>query len=166
MTRGTFRGTWGLSILALVVAVSGATAQENEFVENRWVAILSAYPSFADARDDAEKIAKASGLPFSMEDRIFDKKRGLIYPDSYDDEVFAGNYVARRYNETLIGEKETPYLSIERSDGYDGFRPGYYIVIAGIYESAGEAKAQSARFKDWAPTSYAKKTKIYLGCLH
>jgi hypothetical protein len=154
------------ALLALFLTVSGAFAQETDFMENRWVAILSVYPKFADARADAEKIARESGRPFSMEGRVFDKKRGLIYPENFEDETFAGGYVARRFNETLINEKETPYLSVERSDGYDGFKPGYYIVVAGIFENAKDAQDCVKKFTAWAPTAYAKKTKIYMGCLH
>ena len=155
-----------LAPLVLLALLPCAFAQEGEFMENRWVAILSAQESFADAKAEAQKIAKESGLPFSMEGRVFDKKKGLIYPENFDDEVFAGQYVARRYNETQINEASVPYLSVERSDGYAGFKPGYYIVVAGIYESAKDADAQIKRFSSLAPTGYAKKTKIYMGCMH
>jgi len=136
-------------------------------MENRWVAILSVYPGFAEARADAEKISKAGGVPFSMEGRVFDKKRGLIYPDNLDDPAFAGSYVARRDNltNTLKGDPDG-YLSVERSDGYDGFKAGYYIVVAGVYGSPAKAQKQADRFKKWAPTAYVKKSKIYMGCLH
>ncbi len=152
--------------LSLLILLPCAHAQEGEFVENRWVSILSVYKSFAAAKEDAEKISAGSHVPFLMEGRVFDSKRGLIYPDNFDDEVWAGQYVARRYNETSLNEKDTEFLSIERSDGYDGFKPGYYIVVAGIYENAKDAEAQTKRFTAWAPTAYAKKTKIYMGCLH
>lgn len=152
--------------LFLLLTLTGALAQDGEFVETRWVTILTATKTFDEARADAKTMARESGLPFSMEGRVFDRKRGLIYPDTYEDEVFAGGYAARRYNEAFLNEKETEYLSIERSDGYEGFRPGYYIVVAGVYDSSKKAAAQAERFKKWAPTAYAKKTKIYMGCLH
>lgn len=155
-----------LVLFSILAFLPQLPAQESDFMENRWVTILTAQKSFAEAKKDAEKIAKESGLPFSMEGRVYDKKAGLIYPRNYEDEVFAGQYVARRYNETSIKNKDTAYLSIERSDGYDGFTPGYYIVVAGVYESAKDAQAQAKRFSPWAPTAYAKKTKIYMGCMH
>ncbi len=155
-----------LAILAPQFLLPCALAQQADFMENRWVTILSVYPSFKDAKADAEKIAAQSKVPFSMEGRVFDQKRGLIYPDNFDDEVFAGQYVSRRFNQTAIKDRETEYLSVERSDAYEGFKPGYYIVVAGVYESAKEAQAQAKRFTKWAPTAYAKKTKIYLGCMH
>ena len=107
-------------------------------------------------------------MPFSMEGRVYDKKRGLIYPDDFDDEVFRGGYVARRFDTTILdgSDKETPYLSVEKSDAYKGFTPGYYIVVAGIRDNRADAVKQAEKFRKWAPTAYAKKTKIYIGCLH
>ncbi len=137
-------------------------------MENRHVVILSVYKSFDEARADAEKISKAAKVPFSMEGRIYDKKRGLIYPDNFDDEVFRGQYVARRYHTTVLkgGDADREYLSVERSDGYDGFKKGFYIVVAGIRDNAREAQADALRYTAWAPTAYAKKTRIYMGCMH
>jgi len=155
-----------VALLLTLLLPSFAFAKEPDFMENRWVVILSVYKSFAEARGDAEKIAKQSKLPFSMQGRVFDKKRGLIYPDNFDDEAFRGGYVARRYHQTQIKEQDTDYLSVERSDGYDGFKPGYYMVVAGVHDSAASAEKQAKKFTAWAPTAYAKKTKIYMGCLH
>ena len=154
--------------IGLVVAPATTWAKEPDFLENRYVVILSVYKSFTEAKDDAVKISKAAKLPFSMEGRVFDKKRGLIYPDNFDDEVFRGGYVARRYNTTHLPGKDTDteYLSVERSAGYDGFKPGYYIVVAGILESSAAAAKRTKQFTAWAPTAYAKKTKIYMGCMH
>jgi hypothetical protein len=165
-----FRTNLSLTLLlaCLFLAPSGTRAQEEELVEERHVAILSVYKSFASARADAEKIARASKVPFSMEGRVYDKKRGLIYPDNFEDEVFRGAYVARRYDKTYLAgsDKQTAYLSVERSDAYEGFKPGFYMVVAGIGSTREAALKQAAKFKAWAPTAYVKKTKIFMGCLH
>ncbi len=157
-------------LFALLAAtlLTNLSAKENDYMENRFVVILSAYKSFAAAKADATRIAKASHIPFSMEGRVYDSRRGLIYPLDFDDEVWAGEYVARRYDTTVLPgqETETQYLSVERSDGYTGFEPGYYIVIAGIQPSRWAAQRQLTRFKSWAPTGYVKQTRIYLGCMH
>lgn len=164
--NGGRRAAFLLAGLLFLTSVLAGKAQENDFVEDRWVVILSAYSDFASAKADAEKLAKNGKIPFSMDGRIYDKKRGLIYPGNSPDEPFAGSYVARRYNETEIGGKDREYLSVERSDGYAGFKPGFYIVVAGIYANQAAAAKQVARFKGLAPSAYSKKTRIYMGCLH
>lgn len=135
-------------------------------IEDRWVVILSVYKDFPAAKADAERLAKASGVPFSMNGMIYDQK-GLRYPDDFEDEVFAGQYVSRRQNGTEIaGEFVEQHLSVELSDDYQGFAPGYYMVVGCIAESAEEGKAKVAQFKSSAPDAYVKKTEIYLGCMH
>ena len=135
-------------------------------IEDRWVVILSVYRDFPAAKADAERIAKASGVPFSMNGMIYDQK-GLRYPDDFEDEVFAGLYVSRRQNGTEInGEFVEQHLSVEKSEDYEGFAPGYYMVVGCIAESAQEAKERVAHFKASAPDAYVKKAEIYLGCMH
>lgn len=159
-----------LLLVCLFLIPAELRAQEDEQVVERHVMILSAYKDFDAAKADAEKISKASKVLFSMDGRIYDKKKGLIYPNNPDDpeDPFAGEYLARRYDTTYLpdSDKEIPYLSVEKSEGYEGFKPGFYIVVAGIKETRAEALQKIAKFKAWAPTAYVKKTKIYIGCLH
>ncbi len=157
-----------LALFGLIAAPPIVSAKDPDFLANRWVVILSVYNTFDAAHSDAKKIAKASNIQFSMRGRVFDKKRGLIYPDNFDDEIFRGQYSARRYHKAVlkVGEEQSEYLSVERSEGYDGFRKNLYLVVAGIHDSPAAAQAQAQQFAKWAPTAYAKKTKIYMGCLH
>jgi hypothetical protein len=148
-----------------------ATAEEEEpSVEDkmlpRWVIILGAYKTFAEAKADAEKFARASKVPFTMNGMIFDKK-GLRYPDNFDDPVWAGEYLARRGNFGWSKNGElTEHLSVERSEGYEGFAKNLYIVVGAISETKADGLAQEKRFKAFAPDTYVKKTRIYMGCLH
>lgn len=159
-----------LLLAGLFLLPSELRSQEDDQVVERHVVILSAYKSFADAKADAEKISKAAKIVFSMDGRIYDKKKGLIYPDNPEDPdaPFAGEYLPRRYDLTYLpeSEKEVGYLSVEKSEGYEGFKPGFYIVVAGIKETRAAALQGIGKFKEWAPTAYAKKTRIYMGCLH
>ena len=63
-------------------------------------------------------------------------------------------------------QDESEFISVERSDAYPGLRPGYYIVVGGLYGTAKEANKALARFKLPAADAYAKKTRIYMGCMH
>ena len=135
-------------------------------IEDRWIVILGANKKFDQAKADAERIAKATGMVFSMNGMIHDKK-GLHYPDNFEDEIFAGSYVARRFNSTTVKDDVLEqHISIEMSADYQGFAPGYYIVVGSIAESADEGRAQVAKFKKHAPSAYAKKTELFLGCMH
>ena len=70
---------------------------------------------------------------------------------------------------TLSGDtKITECVTIERSEFYDGFTKNLYIVVGGIYDvsDAETINRALAKFKSTVPDAYAKKTKIYMGCLH
>ncbi|GAB3732305.1 hypothetical protein GCM10027594_14200 [Hymenobacter agri] len=71
-------------------------------------------------------------------------------------------YVARgRENE------EAPFVSIEFSNGYNGFVKGYYLVIAGVSEPGSRQVRQTETLaKQWYPTAYLKQTQVWLGCIH
>ncbi len=133
-------------------------------METRWVVILSATKSFEEAKEDAQKFAKESGIPFTMRGMIFDK-RGLRYPDDFDVPGMEGGYASRSHNYAIENGRELEvFLSIEKSEAYEGFKPGFYIVVAGIEESQELAAKRKKVFEKIAPQSYIKKTKIFMGC--
>lgn len=142
---------------------SGEVSEADQIVD-RWVVILGVYKKFPEAKKDAEAIAKKSGVPFTMNGMIYDKD-GLHLPKDHEDELYAGQYVLRRFNATIIGEKEVEnHISIEMSSDYEGFAPGYYMIVGKIAETAEDGAAQLAAFKKSAPDTYVKKTKIFIGC--
>ena len=164
-----------LFLLVIVAALpnwaaanDNAVAATKEATQQSYVVILGSYRDFHEAHRHAKAISAASGAPFSMQDRIYDAKRGLILRDDHPDELYAGSYISRRYNTTRLpgSQEEVEYLSIERSDAYAGFRKGYYILVAGIYDAQKEAQATVKKFSPVVADAYAKKTQIYYGCMH
>lgn len=156
----------GLAAPKKAAAQDDATPTVEEQTLPRWVVILGVYKDFAEAKANAQKIAKASGVPFSMNGNIFDKK-GLRLPDDADDPTWAGQYLARRGNTAHEAGKDLEeHISIEKSAGYEGFAKGFYIVVGTIAETKEAGLAQEERFKAAAPGTYVKKTRIYMGCIH
>lgn len=59
------------------------------------------------------------------------------------------------------------YLSIEHSDAYQGFSPGYYIVVMASGEPDSPMIRESlTKAKTFVEDAYLKKTKVYMGCMH
>jgi len=141
---------------------------ENSVIREKFVLILCSYKDFHQARKQAIELSRATKVPFSMQGMTYDKKRGLIFPDDSSNEADAGSYMPRRYNHGSVsdGAEEFGYISIERSDAYTGFTPGYYIVVGGIYDDTKEGKLALTRFKPVVADAYTKKTSIYMGCIH
>ncbi len=131
---------------------------------DRWVVILGAFKDFEAAKADAMRVAEATKTTFSLRGMIHDEK-GLRMPDDFEDEIYAGQYVQRGWNEWFEGEKEfSNHISVEDSSGYEGFEPGFFISVAFIAESAEEAEKKVEEFKKHAPGTYAKQTVIFMGC--
>jgi hypothetical protein len=126
------------------------------------ILVVGSYASYPAALAAAKAFSRASGVAYESQGMIYDKKRGLIWPDDSSDEVYAGQYAPRRYDQ--CGDKSC--VTIERSAAYEGFRPGLYIVVAGIVgrDSDGEARLKAARAI--VPFAYVKQTTLYMGCMH
>ncbi len=65
------------------------------------------------------------------------------------------------------GAEDSDYVSVEFSDGYEGFAKGYYIVVAALLPPQSVALRQAlARIHPLYPTAYAKRTAVWRGCMH
>jgi hypothetical protein len=125
--------------------------------------IVGSEKSYAAAVRAAQRFGRASGIAYSTQGMVFDKKRGLIFPDDFEDGVLAGQYAPRRYDEICDHQ---PCVTVERSEGYEGFRPGLYIVVAGIVGSEVDAAERLKVAKKIVPSAYIKATTLYMGCMH
>ena len=129
--------------------------------------ILGCYRTFRAAEADARKFSRRLGLTYDSRDMVFDPMRGLILREDHPDEMYAGEYVLRRYGWRLSGsDANESYISIEKSSAYTGLRRGYYIIVADIDPDPAIARSLARKFASVAPGAYAKRTEIYYGCMH
>lgn len=150
----------------LISSCAGTAANTDSETQDRWLVVLGTYKDFPAAKRDAEAYARASGIPFSMNGMVFDEK-GLHLPDTDPDQIYAGDYLLRRFNTASVGDELVEeHLSIEKSGAYAGFSPDEYIIVARVAENTKEAAQARKHFKKIAPKAYVKKTRIFMGCLH
>jgi hypothetical protein len=129
--------------------------------------VLGSFTTYQAALRAAQAWSRRSGHAYSSRGMLYDKQRGLIFPDDFADQIFAGNYVPRRSaDECGVQAEGKLCLTVERSDGYEGFAPGLYIVVGGLL-GAGEGRDKAlAVARKVAAGAYVKQTTIYLGCMH
>tara|TARA_B110000467_G_C17966479_1_gene287846 strand:+ start:71 stop:550 length:480 start_codon:yes stop_codon:yes gene_type:complete len=59
------------------------------------------------------------------------------------------------------------YVSIEWSNGFQGFSEGYYIVVVASHTNYDEKiKSLLKKVKEFVPSAYIKSSMIYMGCMH
>lgn len=130
------------------------------------ILVLGSYKSYDDAVRAAKWFSARSKYPYGSRGLIYDKERGLIWPDDSDDEAWAGRYAPRRYDDECDMRQSKPCITVERSEAYEGFSPGFYIVVGGVLGRGVDRADRLAAARKIVPGAYVKQTTIYLGCSH
>ena len=152
---------------SLAAALAGLAAAANDDPDP-WVTvgfvIVRSTTDYREARRIVDEAKDRLGIPVDLRGLVFDGEHGLTFsPEVCEKEALSPFpcYLARGRTDAGV------YLSIERSDAYASFRPGYFLVFAanGDPESA-ELKATLAKVRGLFKDAYLKGGKVYQGCLH
>lgn len=152
---------------AATVLLSAAVFANSE-AEDPWIpvgfVIVRSTADYSEAKRVAEEAAKRLEIPLNLRGLIPDEHLGLTWPRercASDPLSPFPCYVARgRFDDGV-------YLSVERSDAYATFRPGYFIVIAASGAPGSEELATTLEtVKVVHPDAYLKQEKVYQGCMH
>jgi hypothetical protein len=155
------------SLLLATLAVRGS-AETDEPEPDPWVpvafVIVRSTPDYGQARSVAERAAAQLAVPLNLRGLVYDPAHGLTWPkeECDKDPLYPFPcYVARGRFDPGV------YISVERSDAYESFRPGLFVVIAASGEP-GSAEVASSLTKARAayPDAYIKEEKVYHGCMH
>jgi hypothetical protein len=130
------------------------------------ILVVGSYKTYEDALRAAKRFSLRSAYPYGSRGMVYDPERGLIWPDDGDDEAWAGRYAPRRYDNECDIRDSKPCVTVERSEGYEGFTPGLYIVVGGVLGRDERRAERLAAARKIVPTAYVKQTTIYLGCTH
>lgn len=152
--------------LFLIVNFASADAQNVDtadmYVKKDFLIIHSS-KSYSEAMAAAEKASRSQKIELRLRGLSANKQTGLtISKEDCEKEGldFPAYYARGRWDDGV-------YLSIEYSDAYEGFRPGYYIVIAASGDRA-EKEMQDTykKIRTVYKTAYFKSSKVYIGCMH
>jgi len=133
-----------------------------------WVSIgfvvVRSTPDYAEALRVAESLSSATGVELNLRRLAFLPEHGLTHSKEVCEEQLEAPYpcyVARGRFDAGV------YLSVERSDAYESFRPGYFIVVAASGQPDSVALATTLQaVRDPYPDAYLKVAKVYHGCMH
>ena len=155
---------------ARIVRVSLPANATDEWIDAPFhrlgILVVGSYKSYEEALRAAKRFSSRSAYPYGSRGMVYDRERGLIWPDDSADEAWAGRYAPRRYDNECDIRDSKPCITVERSEGYEGFTPGLYIVVGGVLGRDEQRVERLAAARKIVPTAYVKQTTIYLGCTH
>jgi hypothetical protein len=127
--------------------------------------ILISTKSYEAALERAVEAAEKLGYPLDLRGLSPNEETGLSLPVEVCEQICGG--IGIEFPQYLPRDNfgDTKSVSVEYSDGYQGFTKGYFIVIAASGEK-GSAEVQEAlkESKVQYEDAYAKTCGVWMGC--
>jgi len=147
----------------LIVSIKAENDSEiDPYVEKGFLIILST-KNYESAKKFAEKASKELGIKLDLRDLSPNEEIGLTFPRSICEEQLGSFpcYTARgRWD-------DGKYISIEYSDVYCNFTPGYYMVVAASDQKKSQLlKPTLLEIRKIYEDAYIRYDKVYMGCVH
>ncbi len=140
--------------------------QEENFSQEikKYFLIVSSTKDYSSALKKANSISEDLTLKLDLRGLLEgDNKLGLSWGKTVceEDGWEYPCYVPRgRYD-------DGDYVSIEWSNGFQGFSEGYYIVVVASNTNYDQKiKSLLKKVKEFIPSAYIKSSMIYMGCMH
>ena len=126
--------------------------------QDKHILILKTTKDYDEAVGFAAEASNKLGVEFKNEHTKYSKEKGIYFAETLPDPMYRGEYMPRRYN--------YDYISLENSSQYEGFSPGYIIVVGGVYSTEKDASKAMKSAKKHYRDAYTKKTNMWMGCIH
>src|SRR5690349_2754369 len=95
---------------------------------------------------------------------IYDKQRGMIVPDSSDDELYAGSYSPRGYPEKSISIEMLWYYYGDAEAVSDSDKR--MTIVTEMFENISNAESNLKKVRPGERDAYVKRVERYMGCIH
>ncbi len=156
-------------ILSVAIAISSVgqlfAQDDTEYsqTEKKGFVIVAAGKNYNAIIKQAQSVSEKLNYKLDLRDLIQNDSIGLSFPkDSCEEHGFEyPAYIPRgRWD-------DGKYVSVEYTDAYTGFTPGYYIIVAASYSKDNAELKKALNFvKPYYKTAYIKYADVYMGCLH
>lgn len=147
----------GISLLSIDNEMNDENIED--FMVDYFVVMADTSSNYFQLRNTMLQLAQQSNLSIDSLGRYYNASKGIVLPDSSDDELYAGIYYPRRF--------EGSELSIEYCQLYDGSNNFKTMaIIAGQFTELYSARKQLNKIKKYLPKSHIITAKLYNGCMH
>ncbi|MFT5600939.1 MAG: hypothetical protein ACI9N1_001176 [Flavobacteriales bacterium] len=127
--------------------------------------ILISTKSYGAALERAIEAAEKLGYPLNLRDLSPNDEIGLTLPVDLCEGICGD--IGIQFPQYLPRNNygDTKYISVEYSDGFEGFTKGYYIVVAASGEKGStEVKKALQESKTHYKDAYSKTCGVWMGC--
>ena len=150
-------------ILILLFATQIIAQDEIEATATKGVLIVAAGKNYEAIKKMAKEVAEKTGYKLDLRDLEYHPNEGLSFKKEICEEegIEYPFYIARgRWDD---GE----FISVEYTNAYEGFTPGYYIIVASTHDK-GSPELQTAlqHVKKFYKSAYIKYADVYMGDIH
>lgn len=147
----------------LLLSSVGKAQDDNESFEKKYFLIAASTADYDKAKSVAQILSDSLCIKLNLRDLLPADGGGLTWneQDCENEGWEFPCYVARgRWDDGA-------WISIEWSEAFSGFKPGYYVVI--VHSSSEKDVSMNKtlqRVKKLIPKAYIKSSSVYIGCLH
>ncbi len=143
--------------IPLIIVLTSICQGQEWYAEKHFVIILST-KSYQSALTTAKQASEKLELPLDLRGN-YQTSNGLDNDEICQCGEKHGYFPRGRHD-------DGNYVSIEYSDGYQGFSKGYYMVIISSNEKPDSPIQILNTAKDYYSDAYIKRSKFYMGCMH
>ncbi|MGI4867300.1 MAG: hypothetical protein ACRYFZ_25505 [Janthinobacterium lividum] len=155
-----------VGLITTIACTQRVNAQDKiNMLVKKEVVILQSTQSYQAALQTARQAASRLHIPLDLEGYRPHPSAGLTLSKA----ACANNgfeyptYIPRGYG--LVAD--SAFVSVEYSNGYEGFTKGYYLVVAAVGQpSAAAVRQTSVTSQRYYADAYTKRTTVYIGCMH
>jgi len=151
-----------LIITRTLTSAADCDANREPFADKEFV-ILKSTPSFKEATQSAARAAATLGVGLNLRGLSPNLKTGLTFSreECTRSEFRYPCYVPRGRRD------DGTYVSVEWSSEYELFAKGLYVVmIASDVPGSSKTRRILETARRTYPDAYAKRVKVYVGCMH
>lgn len=128
--------------------------------EDYYLVIADTAISYYSIRSQVAKLTSIYDIEFDSLGRMYDAQiDSIILPRNSEDEMYAGQYVLRRFPSST---SSIEYLSAYQANS--SFNT--LALVAGIFDDIQKATNAALLITPNFPKLYILKSRIYIGCLH
>jgi hypothetical protein len=152
----------------VIPCVADVSTTRTEFIhdgfsnaeEDYYLVIADTAQNYNSIRSKVAILSSKYDIEFDSLGRIFDSQiDSIILPRNSEDEMYAGQYVQRRF---LSSTSSVEYLSAYQTNSSGNT----FALVSGIFGTMQNATDAALIITSDFPKLYILKTRIYTGCMH